>query len=187
MAIVLTLFASGVAFAQAKDDASQVLKGSAAFGDWHQDKPGVKRLLTPHDLPATSAPTYGAAEIVPMPAGAKPAAPPGFSVERVTSGLANPRAIRVAPNGDLFVADSMSNTVRIYRVPEGSAKPSKDEVFASGLRQPFGIAFYPPGVSDKQVWGRSVGVAVAKDGSLFVTEDGNGTIWRVSYQRAASR
>ena len=34
-------------------------------------------------------------------------------------------------------------------------------------------------LSDKQVWGRPVGVAVAKDGSLFVTEDGNGTIWRV--------
>ena len=29
-------------------------------------------------------------------------------------------------------------------------------------------------ISDKQVWGRPVGVAVAKDGSLFVTEDGNG-------------
>jgi glucose/arabinose dehydrogenase len=30
------------------------------------------------------------------------------------------------------------------------------------------------------MWGRPVGVTVAKDGSLFVTEDGNGTIWRVS-------
>ncbi len=37
-------------------------------------------------------------------------------------------------------------------------------------------------VSDTEVWGRPVGVAVAKDGSLFVTEDGTGTIWRVSYQ-----
>jgi glucose/arabinose dehydrogenase len=42
-------------------------------------------------------------------------------------------------------------------------------------------------ISDKQVWGRPVGVAVAKDGSLFVTEDGNGTIWRVTYQPAVSR
>jgi glucose/arabinose dehydrogenase len=42
-------------------------------------------------------------------------------------------------------------------------------------------------ISDKQVWGRPVGVAVAKDGSLFVAEDGNGTIWRVTYQPAASR
>ena len=41
-------------------------------------------------------------------------------------------------------------------------------------------------ISDKQVWGRPVGVAVAKDGSLFVTEDSNGTIWRVSHQKVAS-
>jgi glucose/arabinose dehydrogenase len=31
------------------------------------------------------------------------------------------------------------------------------------------------------VWGRPVGVAVAPDGALFVSEDGNGTIWRVSH------
>jgi glucose/arabinose dehydrogenase len=42
-------------------------------------------------------------------------------------------------------------------------------------------------ISDKQVWGRPVGVAVAKDGSLFVTEDGNGTIWRVTHQPTVSR
>jgi glucose/arabinose dehydrogenase len=30
------------------------------------------------------------------------------------------------------------------------------------------------------VWGRPVGVAVSPDGSLFVSEDGSGTIWRVS-------
>jgi glucose/arabinose dehydrogenase len=150
--ITLTLFASGVAFAETKADASQVLKGDAAFGDWRDDKPGVKRLVTPNDLPAVSAPTYRAADVVLRPAGAKPAVPPGFSVEMVTSGLANPRAIRVAPNGDLFVADSMSNTVRVYRIPEASAKPSKEEVFASELRQPFGIAFYPPGPNPEWVY-----------------------------------
>ena len=38
-------------------------------------------------------------------------------------------------------------------------------------------------INDKQVWGRPVGVAVANDGSLFVTEDANGAIWRVSAAR----
>jgi glucose/arabinose dehydrogenase len=42
-------------------------------------------------------------------------------------------------------------------------------------------------VSDTEVWGRPYGIAVAKDGSLFVTEDSNGTIWRVSYTGARSR
>jgi glucose/arabinose dehydrogenase len=37
---------------------------------------------------------------------------------------------------------------------------------------------------DGSVWGRPVGVAVAKDGALLFSEDGNGTIWRVSYSGA---
>jgi glucose/arabinose dehydrogenase len=36
-------------------------------------------------------------------------------------------------------------------------------------------------VDDYSVWGRPVGVAVARDGALLVTEDGNGTLWRISY------
>jgi glucose/arabinose dehydrogenase len=36
-------------------------------------------------------------------------------------------------------------------------------------------------VNDRNVWGRPVGVAVARDGSLLVTEDGNGSIWRIWY------
>jgi glucose/arabinose dehydrogenase len=36
--------------------------------------------------------------------------------------------------------------------------------------------------SDRTVWARPVGVAVAQDGALLVSEDGNGTIWRVSYR-----
>jgi glucose/arabinose dehydrogenase len=31
------------------------------------------------------------------------------------------------------------------------------------------------------VWARPVGVAVAHDGALLVTEDANGTIWRIAY------
>jgi len=38
-------------------------------------------------------------------------------------------------------------------------------------------------LSDKEVWGRPVGVAVGKDGSMYFSEDGNGTIWRVAYRR----
>ena len=36
-------------------------------------------------------------------------------------------------------------------------------------------------INDNDVWGRPVGVAVAHDGALLVSEDGNGTIWRVSH------
>ncbi len=36
-------------------------------------------------------------------------------------------------------------------------------------------------LDDASVWARPVGVAVAHDGALLVTEDGNDTVWRVSY------
>ena len=35
--------------------------------------------------------------------------------------------------------------------------------------------------ADGQMWGRPVGVAVAPDGSMLVTDDGSKSIWRVSY------
>jgi len=37
-------------------------------------------------------------------------------------------------------------------------------------------------VDDTSVWGRPVGVAQGKDGALLFSEDGNGTIWRVSHR-----
>jgi glucose/arabinose dehydrogenase len=60
--------------------------------------------------------------------------------------------IRVAPNGDLFVADSMVGTVHVLRIPAGQAVPEKDAVFARGLQQPFGIAFYPLGPNPQWVY-----------------------------------
>lgn len=78
--------------------------------------------------------------------------PDGFSVELATSALRKPRVIREAPNGDLFVADTMFNVVRVLRIPPGGAKPARDEVFASGLKQPFGIAFYPLGSDPRWVY-----------------------------------
>lgn len=41
-------------------------------------------------------------------------------------------------------------------------------------------------VSNGEVWGRPVGVTMAADGALIVTEDGNGTIWRVTYDGGRS-
>ena len=38
-------------------------------------------------------------------------------------------------------------------------------------------------IDDAEVWGRPVGVAVARDGALLVSEDGNGTIWRIAYTK----
>ena len=34
---------------------------------------------------------------------------------------------------------------------------------------------------DGRVWGRPVAVAQGRDGSLYITDDGGGCIWRLSY------
>lgn len=55
--------------------------------------------------------------------------------------------------------------------------PLKDG-HALGEYQDFLTGFVTP---DQKVWGRPVGVAVGKDGSLFVSDDGSESIWRISY------
>ncbi len=50
---------------------------------------------------------------------------------------------------------------------------------ATGEYQDFLTGFV---ASDQAVWARPVGIAVAHDGSLLVSEDGNGTIWRIAYR-----
>jgi glucose/arabinose dehydrogenase len=47
----------------------------------------------------------------------------------------------------------------------------------SGEYEDFATGFV---IDDASVWGRPVGVAQAKDGSLLFSEDGNGTIWRIT-------
>ena len=54
-------------------------------------------------------------------------------------GLSGPRIIRVAPNGDIFVAETRAGRVRVLRAADGAAKPGTNEIFASGLHAPFGI------------------------------------------------
>jgi glucose/arabinose dehydrogenase len=49
---------------------------------------------------------------------------------------------------------------------------------ATGEYQDFLTGFV---TADGQVWGRPVGVAVASDGALMVTDDGSNTVWRVAY------
>jgi glucose/arabinose dehydrogenase len=49
---------------------------------------------------------------------------------------------------------------------------------ASGEYEDFLTGFVSP---QGDVWGRPVGVAVAKDGALMVSDDGSNSIWRVSY------
>ena len=117
--------------------------GAAAFGDWRADAPGVRRKITPADLPPPFA-TAGAARssrLVARPRDAKPLAPAGFNVELLAQGFSGPRVLRVAQNGDVFVAETSAGRVRVLR---GRGADQKIETFAQGLDGPFGVAFHPP-------------------------------------------
>jgi glucose/arabinose dehydrogenase len=128
------------------------LQGAAAFGDWRTDHPGTQRLIRPQDLPAPdlAASVGNVVRIVHRTNDQKPIVPNGFEVNLFASGLAGPRLIRVAPNGDVFAAESDAGRIRVLR-PNGNAA-AEATVFASGLHGPFGIAFYPPGNDPQWVY-----------------------------------
>jgi glucose/arabinose dehydrogenase len=140
----------------------KVLTGQGALGDWTTDAPGVRRRITLADLPRPFA-TESAnnhPDIVRRPAGAWPKAPAGFVVEEFATELKNPRLIRTAPNGDLFVAESRPGRIHVLRAPDGAGKVQTSSVFAAGLDRPFGIAFYPPGPEPKWVYVGETGSVV---------------------------
>jgi len=119
----------------------------APFTDFRYEKPGTTRKITVNDLPrpfATNSAQNGP-RVVARPENVFPVAPAGFKVELFASGLDNPRLLRTAPNGDVFLAESESGRIRVFRGMTSDGKPEQSAIFASGLERPYGIAFYPPG------------------------------------------
>lgn len=124
------------------------------FTDFRYEAPGTVRKITVNDLPAPFATSSAgnAPAIVARPPGAWPQAPAGFNVSLYADGLAQPRVIHVAPNGDVFVAESSGGRIRVFRGLGADGKPERSEVFADELNQPYGIAFYPPGPNPQWVY-----------------------------------
>jgi len=137
-----------------RSDVSNVITGTAAFTDYKNEHPGVFRKITVADLPKPYA-TEGVSNspsLIPKPADAWPKTLPGFKVELYAGGMNQPREIKTAPNGDFFVAESKLGQVLAFRGLTADGKAEQKEVFATGLRQNFGIAFYPPGNNPKYVY-----------------------------------
>jgi hypothetical protein len=120
--------------------------------DWQREAPGVSHHFTVADLPppyATRSAGNGP-QVVPQPDGAMLAVPPGFTVKKFAEGLRNPRLLRTAPNGDIFIAETARGRIQVLRTADGADAPTVNQVFAEGLDRPFGISFYPPG--DNPQW-----------------------------------
>ena len=135
-------------------DASAGPPPPAPFTDFRYEKPGKVRHITLQDLPAPFA-TKSAGngpQLAPRPANAWPQAPAGFKVGLYASGLNGPRLILTAPNGDLFVAESEAGDIKVFRGISSAGTPEQTQVFATGLKMPYGIAFYPPGPNPQWVY-----------------------------------
>jgi glucose/arabinose dehydrogenase len=134
--------------------AAPINTGTAAFHSFQEEKPGNMWKITVADLPEPFA-TKGVGNppsVIARPSDAWPQAPKGYKVELYAEGLIQPREIRAAPNGDLFVAETHGNQIDIFRGVTPDGKPQQKSVFATGLKQPFGIAFYPVGKDPKWIY-----------------------------------
>lgn len=127
---------------------------AAPFTDFRFEEPGTTRKITAQDLPAPYATesANNGPQVVARPPGAWPKAPAGFRVQLFASGLHNPRLMRTAPNGDIFLAESSGGIIRVFRGMTDDGKPREAGVFAMGLNEPYGIAFYPPGDNPQWVY-----------------------------------
>jgi len=156
--------------------AQQTITGQAAFADYTQQKPGVRRKITVADLPEPnpSESVDNGPTLVQRPEGAWPIAPAGFTVQLYAGGDAAtpmqrsenkkethgptsgtfvmPRIIHAAPNGDLLVADSQAGSIFVLRGITAAGKAATISSYATGLDHPFGIAFYPAGANPQWVY-----------------------------------
>ncbi len=81
--------------------------------------------------------------VIPQPANAKLMVPKGFKVNVFAEGeLRVPRWMALAPNGDVFLADSRANSIIVLRDTNKDGKADQRWIWSNKLSQPFGMAFH---------------------------------------------
>src|SRR5580700_5413003 len=115
-----------------KIDSKDLVTGQQAFSDYQKEKPGLFHKITATDLPKPydTKSSTNFPKVVAKPDNMWP----------------------MAPNGDFFVADSMPGEIKIFRGRTADGKPEQVSTFATGLKQPFGIAFYPVGANPQWIY-----------------------------------
>jgi glucose/arabinose dehydrogenase len=66
--------------------------------------------------------------------------------------LEGPRTLRIAPNGDIFLAETSAGSVKVLRPAADDSHPETVTTFAQGLVGPFGLQFYPSGDSPQWLY-----------------------------------
>src|SRR5215467_6769138 len=112
-----------------------IIPGSLQAQVTHGQKPSLP-------APFASRSSDNAPREVRMPEGFLPTVPNGFRVNVFAKDFKGPRLMTLAPNGDIFLADTGADQIVILRDPNHSGGAQERVVFAAGLRRPFGIAFH---------------------------------------------
>jgi glucose/arabinose dehydrogenase/cytochrome c2 len=125
-------------------------KGEA---DWKKDYPGrahridLSKLPEPYNTPSAA----NFPKLVDRPANAKLQLPAGFKIDVFARDLKGPRAMKLAPNGDIFLSETQGGRVSVLR-PSADGSTTTVQTYAQGLVLPFGIAFYPSGTDPKWLY-----------------------------------
>jgi len=147
--------------------ALSLLLSVAWSGSWAADVPGQRFSISPASLPkpfATPA-VDNTSEVIPRPAGAVLKAPDGFVVSVFAPDVPGARWMTVAPNGDVFLAESDSGNVVVLRPSRDESRAARVSTYASGFARPHGLAIH--------------------DGSLYVAD--TKSLWRLPYTDGALR
>src|SRR2546423_1273890 len=83
-----------------------------------------------------------APEAAKPPAGFLPTVPKGFRVNVFATNFKYPRWLTIAPNGDIFLADSGAGEIVVMRDLKNTGGAQEREVFVDGQKEPFGIVFH---------------------------------------------
>jgi glucose/arabinose dehydrogenase len=83
-----------------------------------------------------------APEVAKPPAGFLPTVPQGFRVNVFAANFKYPRWLTIAPNGDIFLADSGSGEIVVMRDPQNTGGAKEREIFVDRQHEPFGIVFH---------------------------------------------
>jgi glucose/arabinose dehydrogenase/cytochrome c2 len=125
--------------------ATPVPAASLRSADWRLDAPGRAHRIDFATLPAPFATpsARNGPKLIARPANAALALPPGFHIETFAADLRGPRRMLAAANGDILVSETVGGRISVLHPSPDGTRAARTDVYLQGLKQPFGLAFYP--------------------------------------------
>ena len=153
LTIAILLAAAYAGLAQGKSDPQSAPPPKAPFTDYRYEKPGTvtrsrprtcRRLMRPNRLQIGQNSSI-ARQTFSRGSGR-------LQGPTLCPHPSEPRKIITAPNGDFFVAGMKAGEIKVFRGITADGKPQQTATFATGLNEPYGLAFYPSGSDPKYLY-----------------------------------